>query len=314
MKQVVNLLRTFGFICTMALLSSCNEKVVEQLNFSGRTQCAQTEVLYTSSKTVLKTNEYLELLLTVNTDDKSTIDFPEWVGIDSFIQVDRTIGKGKAIGATLVQYCCRYTFEPTVPGDYVIAPLLIQTTKGKESFKITTGEIPISVQSLFDKGVTVDILDLEPPVAEYSYQNIAFVVLGTLPFIILIIYLTNRKKVVVFQSPTNQAEQDMLLLKESDPHFAQNIRVICTTYLKAQTQIRFDTSSNDEIIHKLSTLRIFNTELIDVTTNLLGSIDRAKFSNDSVDSAELRKLAQEFFTRSSISFDMSKEFTQGALL
>jgi len=311
MKQVVNSIAAALLFGCVIFLSSCGKQKVKSADFINNVQCAQTGVTYSVTNQTIKTNEYLELIVTVTTDDTSTIIFPDMITPNGFIPVDRTATQGKVTGAKTVEYSCRYTFEPTVPGDFAISPFRVMTVQNATTFNVVTSKVPITVKSLFAEDATIDIMDIEPEVSECSNNLIPIIIGSILLLGTVITYQLKKHNGVVTSTIAKQAEDEICKLNSSDVEFAHKLREICINYLEKQVEVDFGAASNEEVISKLEELRIFNSDIIKLVSNLLGDIYLAKYSKETVPEQELCVQALEFLARSAVSFEVSREFAEG---
>jgi len=312
MKLVANSIAMAALLICTTLLTSCGgKKSVDQADFIDSVQCVQTTVTYSVAESTVKTNEYLDLVVTAATNDTSTIIFPDTIRLEGFIPVDRTVSQGRVVEHKTIEYSCRYVFEPTVPGDFTIHPFNVKTVQGETAHSVATLEIPVTVRSLFAEGAPVDIMDIEPPASELNHTLLCSLLAIMLIVLLATVYRINHGDQGLYRCPLKQAEYEISQLNSSDREFAHRLREICITYLERQTEVNFGAASNEEVIFKLEELRIFNVDIIGLFSELLGGINRAKYSQEAIAAQDLCSQALEFLARSTVSFEVSKEFAEG---
>ena len=305
MKQVANFTICSFILGVLLILCSCDTNELNaKPDVNELIETENISLSYSIDKQTIATNEYIELNITAETSDLTTVLFPEYISAENLINIAHSVSQPKATGVNSIQYTCSYTFEATIPGSFEIPPVEITCAE----FSIATHAVPITVQSLFAKGENVDIMDIEPELTQSKVPLIMGIILIIIAIVGCIAMSLRSPSRAAQRTPAKQAEFLLSKLQPTDADYAMQVLKICVKYLEYEVGTPLNTASTEEIIEVLSERRIFNIELIELTKTLFNDIDQAKFSQDAVSPERLCKQTLEFLARTSVSFEVSKEF------
>ncbi len=278
MKLVVN---SFLLIAVLLFSSCTNEKneTYDQVQFKQVFDCHTSKITYSIEKTLIRTDELLEVEVSVEMPQSSTVTLPMKLDVMNLFFVDIIVSNRALLPNGNVEQYVKFIYEPELPVNSKIEPFTIRISDKGREYETVIGESVLEVITLLDKNKLNQIKDSAQ--AMKTVEDYLIYLFCAVTSVLLVSFVIFS----VFRSRKEAHRADLIALKElaclntKNDSMADSVWRSFIIYLSAEFGEKFASLTAEEIGMQVMNSKYLSKRLSEELGEVLLSVEHGIYSN-----------------------------------